>query len=88
MYPCEFALSTRGIAELAARRAIREIEGGDIEDLKEYIDHSTDKYARMVEWIRKELDVTSLKYQTSEHGASHWFPGEKLCFDCWSGGSA
>ena len=89
MYPCKFALSTRGIAELAARRAIREIEGGDIEDLREYIDYRTDKYARMVEWIRKELEVTSLKYQTIEDMVQAiGLPGEKLCLYCWSGGSS
>jgi amidophosphoribosyltransferase len=87
MFPCKFALSTRGIEELAARRAIRAIKGKDIEDVSEYIDHRTEKYARMVEWIRKELDVTSLRYQTIDNMVQAiGLPREKLCLYCWSGG--
>jgi amidophosphoribosyltransferase len=89
MFPCKYALSTRGIAELAARRAIRAIEGRDIEDVSEYIDHRTEKYYRMVEWIRKELDVTSLKYQSIDNMVQAiGLPKEKLCLYCWSGGIA
>ena len=87
MFPCKYALSTRGIAELAARRAIRAIEGKDREDVCEYIDHRTEKYARMVEWIRKELDVTSLKYQSIDNMVQAiGLSKEKLCLYCWSGG--
>jgi len=87
MFPCKYALSTRGIVELAARRAIRAIEGKDIENVCEYIDHRTEKYARMVEWIRKELDVTSLKYQTIDNMVQAiGLSKEKLCLYCWSGG--
>jgi len=87
MFPCKYALSTRGIAELAARRAIRAIEGKDIEDVSEYVDPHTEKYARMVEWIRKELDVTSLKYQTIDNMVQAiGLSKEKLCLYCWSGG--
>jgi amidophosphoribosyltransferase len=87
MFPCKYALSTRGIAELAARRAIRAIEGKDIEDVSEYVDPHTEKYARMVEWIREELDVTSLKYQTIDNMVQAiGLSKEKLCLYCWSGG--
>ncbi|MGC9022651.1 MAG: hypothetical protein ACP5J5_06010 [Dissulfurimicrobium sp.] len=86
MFPCKFALSTRGISELAARRAIRAIEGKDIEDVRAYIDHRTEKYARMVEWIREDLGVTSLRYQTIENMVQAiGLPWEKLCLYCWSG---
>jgi amidophosphoribosyltransferase len=86
MFPCKYALSTRGIEELAARRAIRAIEGRDIEDVREYINHRTGKYNRMVEWIGRELDVTSLRYQTIENMVQAiGLPREKLCLYCWSG---
>ncbi|MDP3016807.1 MAG: amidophosphoribosyltransferase, partial [Deltaproteobacteria bacterium] len=49
MFPCRFALSTRSIEELAARKAIRALEGKDIEDVSEYIDQRSKKYKRMVD---------------------------------------
>jgi len=63
MFPCKFALSTRSTTELAARRAIRGIEGKDIEDVSEYLDPEADKYEKMVEWIRRDLGATTLRYQ-------------------------
>jgi amidophosphoribosyltransferase len=80
MFPCRFALSTRSIEELAARKAIRALEGKDIEDVSEYIDQRSKKYKRMVDWIGKDLGATTLKYQKIEDmveaiGLSR----EKLC---------
>ena len=43
MFPCRFALSTRSIEELAARKAIQALEGKHIEDVREYIDHPFEK---------------------------------------------
>jgi len=86
MFPCRFALSTRSIGELAARKAIRALEGKDIEDVSEYIDQRSKKYKRMVDWIGKDLGATTLKYQKIEDmveaiGLSR----EKLCLCCWTG---
>jgi len=86
MFPCRFALSTRSIEELAARRAIRTLEGQDIEDVREYIDQRSKKYQQMVEWIGKELGVTTLRYQNIEEMVeSIGLPKEKLCLYCWMG---
>ncbi len=86
MYPCKFCLSTRSINELAARKAIRALEGNDKEDVSEYLDESSDKYAQMIEWIRKDINVTTLKYQTiDDMVAAIGLPKEKLCTYCWSG---
>lgn len=86
MFPCRFALSTRSIHELAARKAIRALEGEDIEDVREYIDHRSKKYQKMTGWIRKELGVTTLKYQTIEDMVDAiGLPREKLCLYCWTG---
>jgi len=86
MFPCKFCLSTRSINELAARKAIRALEGHDLEDVFEYVDSSTEKYSRMVEWIRKDLDVTTLRYQTIEDMVEAiGVPREKLCTYCWNG---
>jgi amidophosphoribosyltransferase len=86
MFPCRFALSTRSIDELAARKAIRALEGRDLEDVQEYVDHRSKKYQKMVEWIEKELGVTSLRYQRIDDMVEAiGLPREKLCLYCWMG---
>jgi amidophosphoribosyltransferase len=86
MFPCRFCLSTRSIHELAARKAIHSLEGKDIEDVSEYVDHRTKKYAAMVEWINRDLGATTLKFLTVEDMvASIGLPREKLCTYCWTG---
>ncbi len=86
MFPCRFALSTRSIEELAARRAIHTLEGKHIEDVREYIDCYSKKYQQMVELIRKELGATTLKYQRIEDMVEAiGLPREKLCLYCWIG---
>jgi len=86
MFPCRFCLSTRSINELAARKAIRSLEGHDIEDVSEYIDHNSEKYKRMVEWIRNDLGATTLRYQYLEDMVTAiGLPKEKLCLYCWTG---
>ncbi|MDD5495869.1 MAG: amidophosphoribosyltransferase [Candidatus Omnitrophica bacterium] len=86
MFPCRFNLSTRSINELVARRAIRSLEGRDIDDVSEYIDHRSEKYKSMVDWITKDLEVTTLRYQTVEDMISAiGMPKEKLCLYCWTG---
>ena len=64
LFPSKFDYTTRSIEELAARRAIKAIEGKHIEDVSEYLDCHSEKYKKMVEYIRKELGATTLKYQT------------------------
>jgi amidophosphoribosyltransferase len=86
MFPCKFNFSTRSIRELAARKAIKALEGKDIKDVSEYIDENSPKHKKMVEWIRKDLDVDSLQYQRLDDmieaiGLSK----EKLCQYCWTG---
>ncbi|MHC4423564.1 MAG: amidophosphoribosyltransferase, partial [Planctomycetota bacterium] len=86
MFPCRFNLSTRSIHELAARRAIRGLEGHDLEDVSEYIDANSEKYKKMVEWIAKDLDVSTLRYQTVDDMVKAiGRPREKLCLYCWTG---
>ena len=86
MFPCRFALSTRSIDELAARKAIRALESKDLEDVQKYIDHRSKKYQKMVEWIGKELGVTSLRYQRIDDMVEAiGLPREKLCLYCWTG---
>ncbi|MFB0527560.1 MAG: amidophosphoribosyltransferase, partial [bacterium] len=44
MFPCRFNLSTRSTHELAARRAIRQLEGKDLDNVTKYIDHNSKEY--------------------------------------------
>src|SRR5690606_25486236 len=56
MFHCKFALSTRSIDELAARRAINALEGRHAEDISEYLDDTSEKYQNMVDWIAREIN--------------------------------
>ncbi|MHC4510475.1 MAG: amidophosphoribosyltransferase [Planctomycetota bacterium] len=86
MFPCRFNLSTRSISELAARKAIRALEGHDIKDVSQYIDGNSKKYKKMVEWIAKDLDVSTLRYQTVDDMVKAiGCPKDKLCLYCWTG---
>lgn len=86
MFPCAYAFSTRSVAELASRRAIRAIEGRDIDDIAGYLDHRSPQYAAMVEWIRKDLNVTSLRYLNIEDMIEAiGLPESDLCLHCWRG---
>lgn len=86
MFPCRFNLSTRSIHELAARKAIHSLEGYDPEDVSEYMDANSDKYKRMVEWIARDLGVSTLRYQTVDDMVEAvGRPKENLCLYCWTG---
>lgn len=86
MFPCKFCLSTRSIHELAARRAIRDIEGKDIEDVSEYVDPDSPKYKKMVKWIEKDIGVTTLRYlKLQDMIKAIGLPRKKLCTYCWNG---
>ncbi|MQY66072.1 MAG: amidophosphoribosyltransferase, partial [Clostridia bacterium] len=86
MFPCRFNFSTRSIYELAARRAIRSMEGQDVNNVSKYIDHNSQGYKKMVEWIANELEVTTLRYQTVDDMVKAiGLPKERLCLYCWTG---
>jgi amidophosphoribosyltransferase len=86
LFPCKFNLSTRSIRELAARKAIRALEGKDRKDISNYLDPASKEYKKMVEWIAKDLGVTSVRYQTVENMIKAiGIPKEKLCLYCWIG---
>jgi len=86
MFPCRYNLSTRSVEELAARRAIRALEGGEIDDVTPYLDEKGEKYREMVEWIRRDLNCTSLSYLTLEEMQNAIsLPNAELCDYCWTG---
>lgn len=86
MFPCKYLLSTRAFHELAARRAINALEGQDLENISEYLDSDSEKYVQMIEWIRQDLNVTTLKYQKMQDMIKAiGLPRDELCLYCWTG---
>jgi amidophosphoribosyltransferase len=89
LYSCEFLNFTqsRSPLELAARRAIQELNGTE-EDLAEYSDPDSEKYKKMVAKIAEKLDLDSLLYQRLDDLVEAiGLPKEKLCTHCWDGSS-
>jgi len=85
MFPCRFNYSTRSANELATRRAIRAL-GGKQGDLREYLDENSRSFQRMVSWIARDLNVTSLRYQRLDDLVNViGMPKERLCLSCWNG---
>ncbi|MBU0547857.1 MAG: amidophosphoribosyltransferase [Candidatus Omnitrophica bacterium] len=86
MFPCKFNYSTRSINELAARRAIKAIEGKEPKSLTEYLDEKSAKHKKMVDWINRDIGSTTLKYQKLyDMITAIGLPKEKLCLYCWTG---
>ena len=86
MFPCRFNRSTRSVKELVARRAIRKLEGKNKHDITRYLDPESAEYARMVDWIAKDIGVTSLRYQrVDDMIEAVGLPRENLCLYCWTG---
>jgi amidophosphoribosyltransferase len=88
MFPCKFNYSTRSINELAARKAIKDIEGKEPKSVCKYLDENSKEYKKMVAWINRDIGSTTLKYQKlSDMIAAIGLPKEKLCLYCWTGKS-
>lgn len=88
IFGCKFLNFSRSGSELelAARRAIKEIEGNDLTDPHSYVDAKSEKYKSMVERIRTRLGLTSLIYQhLHDMVAAIGLPKEKLCTYCFDG---
>ncbi|MEM5786076.1 MAG: amidophosphoribosyltransferase [Syntrophobacteraceae bacterium] len=90
IYACEFLnfSTSRSTLDLIARKIIQELEGSGDKDLGAYARSGSEKNRAMVEEIRKQLCLTSLKYQQLDDlVASIGLPKEKLCTHCWDGSS-
>ena len=86
MFPCPYLLSTKTKRELAARRIIKKLMGKKPFDINNFINDKSPYYRKMVEAIRKELGVTSLRYQTvSDMIKAIGLPKNRLCLYCWLG---
>ncbi|HNX66639.1 MAG TPA: amidophosphoribosyltransferase [Bacteroidales bacterium] len=89
-YPCEFLnfSRSRSSLDMATRKAIKQIEGTEEVDLKAYSDVNSCEYAAMVDKIRENLNLTTLKFQKLDDLVNAiGLPKEKLCTHCWDGSS-
>lgn len=89
-YPCEFLNFSRSRSnlDLATHKAVKQLEGKDSVDMAEYSDSNNEKYYQMVEQIRKNLGLTTLKFQRLDDLVEAiGLPKEKLCTHCWDGSS-
>ena len=87
LYGCEYLNFSRSRSEmdLAARKAIVRLEGAQPADIEPYADPDNNKHAAMVEIIRDQLGLTSLRYQRLDDLVEAvGLPRQKLCTDCWT----
>ena len=90
LFGCKYVNFSRSNTEmeLIARRVIRELEGENVsrEILEEYADPDSERYAKMVDAICKQLNFTSLRYnRLDDMIAAVGLPKDKLCTYCWDG---
>lgn len=89
-FPCEFLNFSRSRShlDLATHKAVKQLEGKEEVDMQEYSDTNNGKYQAMVEQIRKNLGLTTLRYQQLDDLVKAiGLPKEKLCTHCWDGSS-
>jgi len=90
IYPCQFInfSTSRSTLDLVGRKIIQDLEGSEDRCLEEYGQHGSEKNLAMVENIRRELRLTTLRYQRLEDlVAAIGLPKDCLCTHCWDGSS-
>ena len=90
LFGCKYLNFSRSSSEmdLIARRVIERLENGEVTDeiLQEYANPETEKYAAMIEEIRKELNFTSLGFARLDDMLDACNLDRcKLCTYCWNG---
>lgn len=91
VYGCPFInfTSSKSDMELITRRIIEGFEGDANKDLDKYATTNSPQYQRMVEAIRKQLGLTSLKFNTVEQLIEAiGLPKCQVCTHCFDGSSA
>ena len=68
LHACPFVgfSASKSHLELIARRIVKELEGDDAKDLDKYATTGTEQYNMLVERIREQLNITTLKFNTVE----------------------
>ena len=90
VYPCPFLnfSQSRNALELMTRKYIAQREGSENKNLEKYTTYGTPEYNDMVEYMRKEINVDSLKFCTIDNLVkSIGLPKEMICTHCFDGSS-
>lgn len=88
LYGCKFInfSASKSEMELITRRIIQELEGDSHKNVHLYMDDTTKEYAKLVEKIRQELGVTTLKFnKLSTIAKAIGLPKDRLCTYCFDG---
>ncbi len=90
VYGCKFLnfSTSRSELDLAARRAIEKLSGQEAtkETLSKYTTYGSPEYDAMVEEIRMQLNLSSLKFQKLEKLLEAiGIDPDKICTYCWTG---
>ncbi|NLO33793.1 MAG: amidophosphoribosyltransferase [Candidatus Hydrogenedentes bacterium] len=88
IFSCKYLYFSRSRSEhdLVARRDLRELEGGQDNNLEKYADPESEEHEAMIDRIRQLLRLTTLKYQRLDDLVKAiGLPKEKLCTYCWDG---
>lgn len=90
IYPCKFLnfTASKSEMELITRRVIAELEGNPDAHLDEYATTGSPRYEAMVERIREQLKISSLKFSSIENVVrAIGLPKCKVCTHCFDGSS-
>lgn len=90
LYPCPFInfSASKSPLELISRRFILMKEGAHDKNIGKYVKNDSQGYKDMVEYIRKELNLASLKFNTIDHLIKAiGLPKECICTHCFDGSS-
>lgn len=90
IYPCTFLnfTASKSEMELITRRVIERLEGQNDAHLEEYATTGSPRYNKMVEEIRRELGLTSLKFSSIENMVNAiGLPKCRICTHCFDGSS-
>ncbi|MBR0145057.1 MAG: amidophosphoribosyltransferase [Eubacterium sp.] len=90
LFGCKYINFSRSNSdmELIARRVIQKEEGVEVTRtiLEDYANPDSDRYHRMLERIRQQLNFTTLAYnRLDDMIAATGLPKESLCTYCWDG---
>lgn len=90
MYGCKYLNFSRSTSDLdlITRRVIQDLEGGEpsAEILAEYANPDSERYAKMIEEIRRISNFTTLRYhRLDDMIESIGLPKSKLCTYCFDG---
>jgi amidophosphoribosyltransferase len=88
VYGCKFLnfSQSKSQLDLAARKAIKKLEGRHDSHLEEYVNPASERHCRMVDTIRETLGLTSLRYQRLEDLVEAiGLPKSRVCTYCWDG---